>query len=119
MMKSRWGRIINISSIVGVMGNKGQTNYSASKAGMIGFTKSCAQEFASRNITVNAIAPGFIVSDMTNVLSEEVQKDFMSKIPLARFGTADEIANTVSFLASEKAAYITGQVINVNGGMLM
>ncbi len=119
MMKSRWGRIINISSIVGVMGNKGQTNYSASKAGMIGFTKSCAHEFASRNITVNAIAPGFIVSDMTNVLSEAVQKDFMSKIPLARFGSADEIANTVSFLASEKAAYITGQVINVNGGMLM
>jgi 3-oxoacyl-[acyl-carrier protein] reductase len=119
MMKSRWGRIINITSIVGVMGNKGQTNYSASKAGMIGFTKSCAQEFASRNITVNAIAPGFIVSDMTNVLSVEVQKDFMSRIPLARFGSADEIANTVSFLASEKAAYITGQVINVNGGMLM
>lgn len=119
MMKSRWGRIINITSIVGVMGNKGQTNYSASKAGMIGFTKSCAQEFASRNITVNAIAPGFIVSDMTNVLSEEVQKDFMSKIPLARFGSVDEIANTVNFLASEKAAYITGQVINVNGGMLM
>jgi 3-oxoacyl-[acyl-carrier protein] reductase len=119
MMKSRWGRIINITSIVGVMGNKGQANYSASKAGLIGFTKSCAQELASRNITVNAIAPGFIVSDMTNALSEEVQKDFMTKIPLARFGSVDEIANTVNFLASDKAAYITGQVIGVNGGMLM
>jgi len=119
MMKSRWGRIINITSIVGVMGNKGQANYSASKAGMIGFTKSCAQELASRNITSNAIAPGFIVSDMTNALSEEVQKDFMSKIPLARFGSVQEIADTVNFLASEKAAYITGQVIGVNGGMLM
>lgn len=119
MMKSRWGRIINITSIVGVMGNKGQANYSASKAGMIGFTKSCAQELASRNITANAIAPGFIVSDMTNALSEDIQKDFMSKIPLARFGTVEEIANVVNFLASEKAAYITGQVIGVNGGMLM
>jgi len=119
MMKSRWGRIINITSIVGVMGNKGQANYSASKAGMIGFTKSCAQELASRNITANAIAPGFIVSDMTNALSEDIQKDFMSKIPLTRFGTVEEIANVVNFLASEKAAYITGQVIGVNGGMLM
>ncbi len=119
MMKSRWGRIINITSIVGVMGNKGQANYSASKAGMIGLTKSCAHELASRNITVNAIAPGFIVSDMTNALSEEVQKDFMSKIPLGRFGGVEEIANTVTFLASEKAAYITGQVLGVNGGMYM
>ena len=119
MMKSRWGRIINITSIVGVMGNKGQANYSASKAGMIGFTKSCAQELASRNITSNAIAPGFIVSDMTNALSEDIQKAFMSNIPLARFGTVEEIANVVNFLASEKAAYITGQVIGVNGGMLM
>lgn len=119
MMKSRWGRIINITSIVGVMGNKGQANYSASKAGMIGFTKSCAQELASRNITSNAIAPGFIVSDMTNALSEDIQKAFMSSIPLARFGTVEEIANVVNFLASEKAAYITGQVIGVNGGMLM
>ncbi|MFH1223617.1 MAG: 3-oxoacyl-[acyl-carrier-protein] reductase [Pseudomonadota bacterium] len=119
MMKSRWGRIVNISSIVGVMGNKGQANYSASKAGLIGFTKSCAQELASRNITVNAIAPGFIVSDMTNVLSEDVQKDFMSKIPAARFGTVEEIANVVNFLSSDKASYITGQVIGINGGMLM
>jgi len=119
MMKSRWGRIINITSIVGVMGNKGQVNYSASKAGMIGLTKSCAQELSSRNITVNAIAPGFIVSDMTNALSEDVQKDFMTKIPLGRFGTVDEIANAVTFLASDKAAYITGQVISVNGGMYM
>jgi len=119
MMKSRWGRIVNITSIVGVTGNKGQANYSASKAGMIGFTKSCAQELAARNITVNAIAPGFIVSDMTNALSDDIQKDFMSKIPLARFGSVEEIANTVNFLASDKAAYITGQVIGVNGGMLM
>ncbi len=119
MMKSRWGRIINITSIVGVMGNKGQANYSASKAGMIGLTKSCAHELSSRNITVNAIAPGFIVSDMTNALSEDVQKDFMSKIPLGRFGTVDEIANTVTFLASDRAAYITGQVIGINGGMYM
>lgn len=119
MMKSRWGRIINITSIVGVMGNKGQANYSASKAGMIGLTKSCAQELSSRNITVNAIAPGFIVSDMTNALNEDVQKDFMSKIPLGRFGTVDEIANAVTFLASDRAAYITGQVMGVNGGMYM
>ena len=119
MMKSRWGRIINITSIVGVMGNKGQANYSASKAGMIGLTKSCAQELSSRNITVNAVAPGFIVSDMTNALNEDVQKDFMSKIPLGRFGTVDEIANAVTFLASDKAAYVTGQVMGVNGGMYM
>ncbi len=119
MMKSRWGRIINITSIVGVMGNKGQANYSASKAGMIGLTKSCAQELSSRNITVNAIAPGFIVSDMTNALNEDVQKDFMTKIPLGRFGTVDEIASAVTFLASDKAAYITGQVMGVNGGMYM
>ncbi|MBN1114295.1 MAG: 3-oxoacyl-[acyl-carrier-protein] reductase [Oligoflexia bacterium] len=119
MMKNRWGRIINISSVVGVMGNKGQANYSASKAGMIGFTKSCAHEFAARNITVNAIAPGFIVSEMTNVLSGEVQNDFMSRIPLGRFGSIDEVASLVAFLASEKAAYITGQVIGINGGMLM
>lgn len=119
MMKSRWGRIINITSIVGVMGNKGQANYSASKAGLIGLTKSCAQELSSRNITVNAVAPGFIVSDMTNALNEDVQKDFMSKIPLGRFGTVDEIANAVTFLASDKAAYVTGQVMGVNGGMYM
>jgi len=119
MMKSRWGRIINISSIVGIMGNKGQANYSASKAGLIGFTKTCAQELASRNITVNAIAPGFIVSDMTNALNEDVQKDFMSKIPAGRFGTVEEIAYLVNFLSSDKASYITGQVLGVNGGMLM
>ena len=119
MTKARWGRIINISSIVGVMGNKGQVNYSASKAGMIGLTKSCAQELASRNITVNAIAPGFIVSDMTNALSEEVQNNFMSKIPLGKFGTVDDISNTICFLCSDKAGYITGQVVGINGGMLM
>jgi 3-oxoacyl-[acyl-carrier protein] reductase len=119
MMKSRWGRIVNISSVVGCMGNKGQANYSASKAGMIGFTKSCAHEFASRNITVNAIAPGFIMSDMTRVLTEEVQENFLSAIPIKRFGTIEEVANLVSFLSSEKAAYITGQVIGINGGMYM
>jgi 3-oxoacyl-[acyl-carrier protein] reductase len=119
MTKARWGRIINISSVVGVMGNKGQVNYSASKAGMIGLTKSCAQELASRNITVNAIAPGFIVSDMTDALSEDVQNNFMTRIPLGKFGTADDIANTICFLCSDKAGYITGQVIGINGGMLM
>jgi len=119
MMKSRWGRIINISSIVGVMGNKGQANYSASKAGLIGFTKSCAQELSSRNITVNAIAPGFIVSEMTNALSEDVQKEFMSRIPAGRFGTTEDISSVVNFLSSDKASYITGQVLGVNGGMLM
>lgn len=119
MVKNRWGRIVNISSVVGQMGNKGQANYSASKAGLIGFTKTCAQEFASRNITVNAVAPGFIKSDMTDALSEDVQKAFLEKIPCNRFGTATDIADCVNFLVSEKAAYITGQVIGINGGMLM
>jgi 3-oxoacyl-[acyl-carrier protein] reductase len=119
MFKSRWGRIINIASVVGVMGNKGQANYSASKAGMIGFTKSCAQEFSSRNVTVNAIAPGFIMTEMTHVLAEDVQNEFMSRIPLGRFGTVDEVASLVLFLASEQAGYITGQVVGINGGMQM
>jgi len=119
MLKLRWGRIINISSVVGQTGNFGQANYAAAKAGLIGFTKTSALEFASRNITVNAVAPGFIKSDMTDALSTEVQEAFLKKIPLARFGTASDIAECVSFLASEKSAYITGQVIGVNGGMLM
>jgi 3-oxoacyl-[acyl-carrier protein] reductase len=119
MIKERSGRIINISSIVGVMGNVGQANYSASKAGMIGFTKTVARELAARNITVNAIAPGFIVSDMTEKLTEEVKNDFMSKIPLRRFGGIEEIADLVLFLSSNRASYITGQVVGINGGMLM
>ncbi len=119
MVKNRWGRIINISSVVGQMGNKGQANYSASKAGLIGFTKTCAKEFASRNITVNAIAPGFIKSEMTDKLSEDVQKKFFEQIPCNKFGLPSDIANCVNFLASERASYITGQVVGVNGGMLM
>jgi 3-oxoacyl-[acyl-carrier protein] reductase len=119
MMKERWGRIINISSIVGETGNPGQANYVASKAGLIGLTKSLAQEIASRNITVNAVAPGFIDTDMTSVLSEEVKQNILGHIPLKRFGTPDDIAAAVKFLASEEAGYITGAVLNVNGGMYM
>ena len=119
MMKKKWGRIISISSVVGIMGNIGQANYSASKAGVIGFTKSCAQEFAPMNVTVNAIAPGFIKSDMTDGLSEEVSNKLLSAIPLKRLGTPEEVANLVCFLASEQASYITGQTIGLNGGMLM
>ena len=119
MMKNRWGRIINISSVVGVMGNMGQANYSASKAGVIGLTKTCARELASRNITVNAIAPGFIKSDMTDALSEDVTNKLLSAVPLNRLGTPEEVADLICFLASEKASYITGQVIGLNGGMLM
>lgn len=119
MMKERWGRIINISSIVGQTGNPGQANYVASKAGLIGLTKSLAQEIASRNITVNAIAPGFIETDMTAALSEELKNNMLSHIPLKRFGKAEDIAAAVKFLASEEAGYITGAVLNVNGGMYM
>lgn len=119
MVKNKWGRIVNITSVVGQMGNKGQANYAASKAGLIGFTKTCAKEFASRNITVNAIAPGFIKSAMTDALSQEVQESFFQQIPCNKFGTATDIANCVNFLASDKASYITGQVIGINGGMLM
>jgi 3-oxoacyl-[acyl-carrier protein] reductase len=119
MMKERWGRIINISSIVGETGNPGQANYVASKAGLIGLTKSLAQEIASRNITVNAIAPGFIETDMTAALSEEMKNNMLSHIPLRRFGKAEDIAAAVKFLAGDDAGYITGAVLNVNGGMYM
>lgn len=119
MMKERWGRIINISSIVGETGNPGQANYVASKAGLIGLTKSLAQEMASRNITVNAVAPGFVDTDMTAVLPEELRNRMLEHIPLKRFGKPEDIAAAVRFLASEEASYITGAVLNVNGGMYM
>lgn len=119
MMKARSGRIINISSVVGISGNAGQTNYSASKAGIIGFTKSLAKEIASRNILVNAIAPGFIETNMTDVLKDDVKQEIAKNIPLKRMGTTQDVANVVKFLASDDSSYITGQVINVDGGMLM
>lgn len=119
MMKAKAGRIINITSVVGVTGNPGQINYSAAKAGMIGFTKSLAAEIASRNISVNAVAPGFIDTDMTKKLTDEQREGILQMVPMQRLGHAQEIADTVSFLASEKAAYITGQTIHVNGGMFM
>ncbi len=118
MLKNRAGRIINIASVVGIMGNAGQANYVASKAGIIGLTKSLAKEFGSRGITCNAVAPGFIQTKMTESLSDEVKAYYLAQIPLAKFGTAEDVANTVEFLASKKAAYITGQVISVNGGMI-
>jgi len=119
MMKERWGRIINIASVVGESGNPGQANYSASKAGLIGLTKTLALELASRNITVNAIAPGYVETDMTAVLPQEVKDKMMASIPLKRFGQPDDIAYAVRFLAGEHAGYITGQVLRVNGGMYM
>jgi 3-oxoacyl-[acyl-carrier protein] reductase len=119
MSKARSGRIINIASVVGAMGNAGQANYVASKAGLIGLTKTIAREYASRNITANAVAPGFIDTAMTQALPEKVREELMKQIPLARLGTADDVAAAVKFLASDAAAYITGQVIHVNGGMYM
>ncbi|WP_409934857.1 3-oxoacyl-ACP reductase FabG [Rheinheimera sp. MMS21-TC3] len=119
MMKQRFGRIINIGSVVGSMGNAGQTNYSAAKAGVLGFTKSLAKEVASRGITVNAVAPGFIDTDMTKDLSEEQKEAIFSQVPANRLGQPKEIAATVAFLASNQAAYITGETIHVNGGMYM
>lgn len=119
MMKQKNGRIINISSVVGITGNAGQTNYSASKAGIIGFTKSLAKEVGSRNILVNAVAPGFIQTDMTNILKDEIKQELIKNIPLKRFGNATDVANVVKFLASEESSYITGQVINIDGGMVM
>ena len=118
MMKKRYGKIINISSVVGVSGNAGQGNYSASKAGVIGFTKSMAKELASRGIRVNAIAPGFIKTDMTDVLKDEIKEELLRNIPLGTLGEPKDIANAVNFLASQESDYITGQVINVNGGMI-
>jgi len=117
MMKQRAGRIISISSVVGQMGNAGQSNYAASKAGLIGFSKSLAREVAARNITVNVVAPGLIDTDMTRALPPEVQAEWQSKVPLSRFGTPEDVAAAVCFLASDEASYITGQVLAVNGGM--
>ncbi len=119
MLKQRWGRIINITSVFGQMGQAGQANYAASKAGLIGLTMAIAREVASRHITSNAIAPGFIETSMTAALSEEFKQNAVKQIPLGRVGTADDVANAVVFLASEEASYITGQVLGVNGGMLM
>ena len=119
MAKQRYGRIINIASIVGQMGNAGQANYCASKAGLIGLTKSNARELAKRNVTVNAVAPGFIATDMTEALPDKVKQELTAQIPMERLGSADDIAHAVLFLAAEQSAYITGQVIGVNGGMYM
>ncbi|RUM61416.1 MAG: 3-oxoacyl-ACP reductase [Persephonella sp.] len=117
MIKKKWGRVINITSIVGFTGNIGQVNYSTTKAGLIGFTKSLAKELASRNITVNAVAPGFIETDMTGSLPEDIKDSYLKQIPLGKFGKPEDVANVVTFLASDKASYITGETIHVNGGM--
>lgn len=119
MMKNRWGRIVNITSIVGVTGNPGQANYAAAKAGLIGFSKALAQEVASRNITVNCVAPGFIVSPMTDALSDEQKSKLLERIPQGKMGTAEDVAAAVAYLASDEAAYVTGQTLHVNGGMAM
>ena len=118
-MKKRWGRIINITSVIGLMGNSGQSNYASSKSGIIGFTKSLAKEIGSRNITVNAIAPGFIETEMTDDLPEDTKKAMLSSIPLNKIGKTEDVANVVLFLASDLSNYITGETINVSGGMYM
>lgn len=119
MMKKRWGRIVNITSVIGFAGNAGQVNYSAAKAGMVGLTKSIAKELSTRNITVNGVAPGYIVTDMTNSLSEEIQESIKKEIPLGTLGTPEDVAGAVAYLASDDAGYVTGQVMHVNGGMYM
>src|SRR3989475_8280079 len=118
MMKQRSGRIVNVSSVAGVSGNAGQANYASAKAGLIGFTKSVAREMASRNITCNAVAPGFVPTDLTNALIKQMEETILKQIPLGRFGTVDDVANAIAFLVSEQASYITGQVLQIDGGMV-
>jgi 3-oxoacyl-[acyl-carrier protein] reductase len=119
MIRNRYGRIVNMASVSGVAGNYGQTNYSASKAGLIGFTKSLAREVATRNITVNAVAPGYIPTDLTDDMAEEFKEAIRAQIPMGRFGDKQDVANAVAFFASDEAGYVTGQVLNVDGGMVM
>ncbi len=119
MVKNRWGRIVNITSVIGFAGNAGQVNYAAAKAGLVGLTKSMAREFASRNITVNGVAPGYIVTDMTSSLSEEIQDKIKGEIPLAALGTPEDVAGAVAYLLGDDGRYVTGQVLHVNGGMYM
>jgi len=117
MMRKRWGRIISLSSVVALAGNPGQVNYAASKAGLIGLTRTLSKEVASRNITVNAVAPGFIATDMVEVLSDEMKAKVMERIAMGRFGTAEDVAGVIAFLASQEASYVTGQVIGIDGGL--
>ena len=118
MMKARYGRIVNVSSVAGVAGNAGQANYASAKAGLIGFTKTVAREMASRNITCNAVAPGFVPTDLTNALIKQMEETILKQIPLGRFGTVDDVANAIAFLVSDEASYITGQVLQIDGGMV-